>query len=122
MLGFLRSLMDELARPPGDDHASGGQLGAGDATTLRVELPHNRGTAEHAVAALQAGKPSEGSGMRMNRCVAELTGTVLTVAVTAKVTISDSTVTVEATYDKPWIVPQALIENRVKAALVAALR
>jgi hypothetical protein len=59
--------------------------------------------------------------MKLVRSVNELVGTVMGIAVTATVTISESTVAIDARYDKPFIVPQWLIENRVNAALVKAL-
>lgn len=93
----------------------------GDAMNFRIDLPHTLGTTEAAIERLK-GAGVEGVKLKLERVEAKLSGQVYGYECSLIVLASPTGIAVEVTADKPWIVPQVLIENRVKAALAAALR
>jgi hypothetical protein len=93
----------------------------GNSIRFRVDLPHTLGTTEAALERLKSAGV-EGVKLKLERVEAKLSGEVYGYDCSLVVLASPTGIAVEVTADKPWIVPQALIENRVHAALVAALR
>lgn len=89
---------------------------------FRIDLPHTLGSTESAIERLKsAGGSGEGVNLKLERVEAKLAGDVYGYDAKLNVQISPTGIAVEVTADKPWIVPQMVIENRVKAALQKAL-